>query len=93
MNERGTFTRAAMLGGAFHGRVTFQRIGTVAFLDVHVGIIREEFGNISAGGLKFHGDRDGVAVVFDVKQDRKFFGAGGIQRFVEFAFAGGAFAG
>jgi hypothetical protein len=40
--------------------------------------------------LDRHGD--GVAVVFDQKQNRQAIQAGGIQRFPELAFAGGAIA-
>ena len=93
VNEGWTLAHAAVLDGTFHGRVTFQRLGAVTFFNVHTRIIREELGNISARGLAFDRDRDGVAVIFNVKQDRKFFSAGSIERFVEFAFAGRAFTG
>ena len=48
--------------------------------------------NAAARGLHFHGNRDGVTVVFDQVEQRKLFGARGVERFPKFAFAGGAVA-
>jgi hypothetical protein len=60
---------------------------------VQVGKVSNEFRNAAAGGLDFDGNGDGVTVVFDEIEERKFLGAGSIERFPEFAFAGGAVAG
>src|SRR5208283_3888447 len=46
--------------------------------------------NAAPGGLNFHGNGNGVAVVFDEVEERKLFGAGDVEGFPEFAFAGGA---
>ena len=73
--------------------VAFEGIGAIAFGDVQAGETFDEAGNAAAGGLHFNGNGDGVAVVFDEIEERKLFGARGVQRFPEFAFAGGAIAG
>ena len=49
--------------------------------------------NAAASGLNFHGNGDGVAVVFDEIEERQLFGACDVEGFPEFAFAGGTVAG
>ncbi len=93
VDQRRTFAGAAMFGGAAQRGVTFQRLGAVAFLDVQIRIIPDELGNAAAGSLHFDRDRNGVAVVFDEIENREALAAGGVQRFVKFAFAGGAVTG
>ena len=84
---------AAVLDGFLADGVAFERIGAVAFGDVQAGETADEARDAAAGGLNFDRDGDGVAVVFDQIKQRKFFGAGGVERFPEFAFAGRAVAG
>ena len=92
VNQRGAAALAAVFDGFLADGVAFQRIGAVAFRDVQAGKAAHELRNAAAGGLHFHGNGDGVAVVFDQIEERQFFGAGGVERFPEFAFAGGAVA-
>ena len=53
---------------------------------------RDQARNVSACGLDFDGDRNGVLVVFNHEDDRQFLVGGGVKGFPEFAFAGGAVA-
>ena len=93
VNQRGAATIAHILNGFLADGVAFQRIGAVAFRDVQAGKAADEFGNAATGGLYFDRHGNGVAVVFNQIKQRKLLGARGVQRFPEFALAGGAIAG
>ncbi len=92
VNESGSATLAAILNGGLADGVAFERVGAVAFGDVQARETAREFGDAAAGGLHLDGNGNGVAVVFNQVKQRKLFGAGGVQRFPEFAFAGGTIA-
>ena len=93
VDQRRAFAGAAMFGGAAQRGITFQRLGAVTFFDVEIRIIPHQLGDAAAGSLHFHRHGNGVAVVFDEIENREALGAGGVQRFVKFTFAGGAIAG
>ena len=92
VNQRGAFAFAAVRGGTLQSRVAGERVGAVTFFDQQVGIVANQFRDAATGGLHFHWNGNGVAVVFNEVENRELLVAGGIQRFVEFALAGGAFA-
>src|SRR6266481_4136916 len=93
VDQGGAAAFADVTNGFLADGVAFEGVGAIAFGDVQVGEVSHEFRNATAGGLDFDGNGDGVTVVFDEIEERKFLGAGGVKRFPEFAFAGCAVAG
>src|SRR6267142_3497208 len=93
MNERRPAALANVVNSFLTRCVAFYRIGAIDFGHVQPWKIAHQFRDAAAGGLHFDGDGNCVAVVFDEIKQRQFFGAGGVERFPEFAFAGGAVAG
>src|SRR5882724_7722801 len=91
VDERRAALLAAILYRFFADGVAFERIRAVNFRNVQPRKSTYKFGNASAGGLYFHWNRNGIAVIFDEIEERKFFGASDVQGFPEFALAGGAF--
>src|SRR5258708_7770683 len=93
MNERRPAALANVVNSFLTRCVAFYRVGAIDFGHVQPWKIAHEFRDAAAGGLHFDGDGNCVAVVFDEIKQRQFFGAGGVERFPEFAFAGRAVAG
>ncbi len=92
VDQRWAAAFADVANGFLADGVAFEGVGAIAFGDVQVGKVSNEFRNAAACGLDFDGNGDGVTVVFDEIEERKFLGASGVERFPEFAFAGGAVA-
>ena len=91
VNQGRPGARAAMVHRAFQRGVTFERVRAVAFLDMQVRKIRDELRDAAAGGLRFDGNGNRVAIVFDEKENGHAAQRGGIDGFVELALAGGSF--
>src|SRR5436305_1160225 len=90
MHKRGALSRATVFNGALHRFEGFDKVRSVASLDVEIGEAFDQPGNVSSGSLYFDGDTDGIAVVFNKENYRQFKVACGIERFPEFAFAAGS---
>src|SRR6187397_1157399 len=82
-----------MRGGFDHGAVRGDEVGTIDLDSVEVGKSGKNLRDTAAGGLPFHGNRNGVAVVFDKIYDGQLVQTGDVQGLPEFSFAGGSFAG
>ena len=91
VNQSGPAARTAMVDGAFQDGVAFERFRAVTFLDMQIREICDEFRDAASGSLRFDGNRNRVAIVFDEKENRHAAQRGGIDGFVEFALAGGSF--
>ncbi len=84
--------RAAVGHGALKGLITCLRIGAVHLCKVEVGEVGHQARDIAAGRAHLDRSADGVAVVFDTKNDRQLPVRGGIERLPELALRGGTFA-
>src|SRR6516162_837334 len=93
VNQSGPTTLANVMDGFLADGVAFERIRAVAIGEVQAGKTLQQAGDAAARGLHFDGDGNRVAVIFDKIKDRKSFGAGHVQGFPEFTFAGGAVSG
>ena len=93
VHQNGRLLAAAVRDRLGHGGVGGEEVAAVAFEDLQVRESGNQPGDVAAGGLLFDGDRDGPAVVLDQIQDGKLLQAGDVERFPEFAFAGGSVAG
>ena len=72
VDEDGARAAATVGDGLSHGGETGAEIGAVDFHDLEViGIAGEELGEVSAWGLRFDGNGDGVVVVLDQEDDRQ----------------------
>ena len=71
--------------------VTFERVRAVAFLDVQVREIRDELRDAAARSLRFDGNGNRVAIVFDEKENRNAAKRGRVDGLEKFAFAGRSF--
>src|SRR6267378_388281 len=90
VDERRTAALAAILYRFFADGVAFERIRAVNLRNVQTRKSTYKFGNAAAGGLYFHRNRNGIAVIFDEIEERKLLGASDVQGLPEFALAGGA---
>src|SRR5271156_5274370 len=81
-----------MCGSLLKSTIGGDVVSAVDLSKVEVGEIGNQTRNISARGIDLNRHRDGVAVVFDDKDDRKPFVRGGIERFPELSLRGGTFA-
>ena len=91
--DRGALAGTHVRDGFAHRREAGEEVGAVDRVDVHSRKRPQQPGNIAAGSLRFDWDGDGVAVVFDQKQDGEMPQAGGVHRLPELAFARRAVAG
>src|SRR6266849_8490786 len=87
VDQRGAQALAAVVGGAFASRITLERLRAVALLNMQPGKTSDQFRDASARGLHFHGNGNGIAVVFDQIQERKFLAASRVQGLPEFSLA------
>ena len=92
VHQRGAAPLAAVLDSRFHGRIGRQEIATIHFLLKEAGEAGHQRRDAGAGGLVFHRNGDGVAVIFDQEQHGQAIQAGGVQGFPKLALAGGAIA-
>ena len=83
---------AAVLHGISHGLVAGDEVGAVDFGEVEVWEVRDEPGDVAAGGVRFDRGGDGVLVVFNEEDDGEFAVGGGVEGLPELALRGGAFA-
>jgi len=90
VDQCGATAFAAILHCILADGVAFDGIGAIAFGNVKARKTTHEFRNAAASGLDFYRHGNGVTVVFDQIQERKFLGAGDVEGFPKFAFAGGA---
>ncbi len=93
VDQRGTASFANVGDRFLADSEAFQGIGTVAFGNVQTGKTPGEPRNAAAGGLNFNRNGNGVAIVFDEIKERKLLGTSDVERFPEFALAGGAVTG
>ncbi len=92
VHQRRTAPLAAVLDGRLHGFVGCQKIAAIHFLPKKPGETGYQRRNVRAGGLAFHRNRDGVAVILDQEQNRQAIQASRVQGFPKLALAGGAIA-
>ena len=71
VDERRALARAHVGGRLAHHAQAGEEIGAVDRRDVQAGKRRQQPRDVAARRLDFHGHRDGVAVVFDQKEDRQ----------------------
>src|SRR5215813_7016225 len=90
MHERRAAAFAAILDSLLADGIALDGISAIALGYVEIGKALDETRNASARRLHFNGNRNRVAVVLNQVEQRELFGAGGIKRLPEFAFAGGA---
>jgi len=92
VDEGGTEAGAAVFGSSLKSAQAGFGVGAVDFCEVEIGKICDQLGDVSAGRIDLDGNTDGVAVVFDEKDDGQLGVGGGVERFPEFALRCGAFA-
>ena len=88
VNKGWTVTGAAVGCGGLKRTQAGYGIGTVDLSEVEVGEVGNEMGDIAARGVDFDRNADGVAVVFNAKNDGQLLVGGGVERFPKLALRG-----
>src|SRR5262245_21806672 len=88
MDQRRPFPRPHVRDSVAHRLVAREVIGAVAPVDLKSREVFDDAREVTAWRLHFNRCGDGVAVVFDEVEHRKYTRARGVERFPEFAFAG-----
>ena len=89
MHQRRTFTGTAMGHRARECGVAGDGIRTIYFLEMEIRETGDQARDISAGGLHFNRNGDGILVVFDTVENRELVVRRRVERLPEFAFASG----
>src|SRR6185369_14275948 len=92
MHERWTIAGAAVSDSASEGSVAGYRIGAIDFFKMEIGKTANQTRNVSASGLDFNRNGDGVLIVLYHKNNRQTAVGGAVQSFPELTLTGGAIA-
>ena len=93
MNQRRPFPLACEVYSSVERVVTRQQVTAIHFFDEEIRKGTNQLRDAAAGGIYFHRNRDGVAVVLDQIDGRQLEVRGGVERFPEFTFTRLAFTG
>src|SRR5438876_7383373 len=88
MNEGRALASAAIRYCSPHYSQRVARAGAVASLQVKIGKVFDQPGNIAAGSLHLDGHADRVAVIFQQEEHRELEIAGRVESFPKLTFAG-----
>ena len=92
VDEGGALAGAAVAGRILEGAQAGLGVGAVDLLEMEVGEVGHQAGDVAAGRVHFDGNADGVAVVFNQEDDGQLLVGGGVEGFPELAFGGGTLA-